>query len=780
MFSACPKPRTLSTAVNDSTANSSRLVPAWRADTDQHVARAFTPCNRDDLSNRLRRATEAILRDAHLVLCAEESKGTEIQQMLTGNAGFNGALGRAGVRDFVQILQRHGNAGSHALADPTKAAVEMQAHFDRIGLAALRALTEWYYAEVRQESVSPFVQAAPRYIAPPQIPVADLPVNERKAYDERHVADRYTVQRVLGFGCGAVVYLAVDIETGDRVALKILRAEQLLQPGAPDRFRREAAQAARYAHDRLVGMSHVFDLSDGRPCIVMDLVEGGTLASRMAEGIPDRQLALQWISDLLEGLAHLHSCRGMHGNLDPENVLTTLDGRLCLADLDTVGTRDGNYAAPEQRLAPEHRRPASDVFAAALLSQLILTGVPYPPGKGVSGELGVLLRRMADIDPDTRPTAKLALATVTSLLDEEANRQSRNSLPEVAESRPEGLRRDTVPSPPTQRGVAALDPLEASIRACLAAGLEPEARQAAIRTATSLIAPLISTDLGRATRELDRLDMFASESDAVLKLRALTRLEQARTTLANEAHQTRTQRMLELALADAREVAFLDADDEEMPLVAAYCWDALAKLQAVSRPHATAQANHARHEAFVRGIDSADFTARLIEGAVRAEASDLALAFAIGSLLKHELDLSALAALDAGPWTNVWLAMSCYCANKWKEARSALTAASHVSATPGLTMLRSLLAIQELAHGGGGLLARATTASPKALFEAVLAPQPDHTPPWLLSAQQTIGRVGLSMLDRGVAVQLPEHSGLPGSPSGALLRLFRPQIPTVV
>jgi eukaryotic-like serine/threonine-protein kinase len=199
---------------------------------------------------------------------------------------------------------------------------------------------------------------------------------------------RYRLERPLGRGGMASVYLGRDTELDRAVAVKLLAENAAADDGLRARFVREARLAARLSHPNIVS---VFDAGedDGRPYLVMEHVEGETLSELLAQRgrIPPeevRGLALQ----AARGLAHAHAAGVVHRDIKPQNLLLREDGTLKIADFGiaraaegTALTRAGTvlgtaaYLAPEQALG-EQATPASDVYSLGAVLYELLTGRP--------------------------------------------------------------------------------------------------------------------------------------------------------------------------------------------------------------------------------------------------------------------------------------------------------------------------------------------------------------------------------------------------------------------
>jgi serine/threonine-protein kinase len=197
------------------------------------------------------------------------------------------------------------------------------------------------------------------------------------------IGSRYRLERTLGEGGMAAVHLAHDLELDRPVAVKILNPALAADEAFRERFLREARNAARLAHPNVV---HVFDAGtddDGVPYIVMEYVEGGTLAER-GKLEPGEAIAL--VLQAAAGLAHAHAAGLVHRDVTPGNLLVRSDGTLKVADfgiaraaeegrLTQTGTILGTaaYLSPEQAAGKE-ATPAADVYALGAVVYELLTG----------------------------------------------------------------------------------------------------------------------------------------------------------------------------------------------------------------------------------------------------------------------------------------------------------------------------------------------------------------------------------------------------------------------
>ena len=177
------------------------------------------------------------------------------------------------------------------------------------------------------------------------------------------LADRYRIERELGQGGMATVYLAEDLKHRRRVAVKVLRPDLAQSLGA-GRFLREIEIAAKLSHPHILPLHDSGD-AGGFLFYVMPFVEGESLRQRLTrEGALPPADAARFLREIADALAHAHSHGVVHRDIKPENVM--LSGRHALVmdfgvakavrEADPEGTplhaaACGRMAAPARRAA---------------------------------------------------------------------------------------------------------------------------------------------------------------------------------------------------------------------------------------------------------------------------------------------------------------------------------------------------------------------------------------------------------------------------------------------
>lgn len=214
--------------------------------------------------------------------------------------------------------------------------------------------------------------------------------------------DRYAIERKLGHGGVGAVYLARDRKLHDkRVVVKVLLEKSLLDEWVVRKFEQEKEALARVDHPGVVGIIDTGELSDGKPYIVMQYIEGIALREAIKarpEGM-DLERAASIVRQIGVALAAVHQKKIYHRDLKPENIMLQALGRgdeqvkivdfgiakikeSVVAPSTVTGAATAGtivYMSPEQ-LRGEKLTAASDIYALAVIAYEMVTGRrPFNP-----------------------------------------------------------------------------------------------------------------------------------------------------------------------------------------------------------------------------------------------------------------------------------------------------------------------------------------------------------------------------------------------------------------
>src|SRR3989442_1570957 len=227
------------------------------------------------------------------------------------------------------------------------------------------------------------------------------------------LADRYAIERELGRGGMATVYLAQDLKHHRKVASKVLRPEIGAALG-PERFLREIEVAGRLTHPHILAL-HDSGQTGGSLYYVMPYIEGESLRDRLErEGQLPLEDALRITREVASALGYAHSHDVVHRDIKPENILLS-GGEAVVADfgiaraitqaagskLTETGIAIGTpgYMSPEQASGGGPIDGRSDVYSLACVLYEMLAG--EPPYTGPSAQV-VIAKRFTDPVPSVR------------------------------------------------------------------------------------------------------------------------------------------------------------------------------------------------------------------------------------------------------------------------------------------------------------------------------------------------------------------------------------------
>ena len=249
----------------------------------------------------------------------------------------------------------------------------------------------------------------------------------------------YTLERELGRGGMATVFLARDLKHDRPVALKVLHPELAMSLG-PERFLREIKLAARLQHPHILTVLDSGE-TNGRLWFTMPLVEGESLRDRLRR---ERQLpvedALRIAREAAQALQYAHQHGVIHRDIKPENLLLTDDGNTLVADFGIARSLGGGsdekltetglvvgtpaYMSPEQAAGDKGLDARTDVYSLAAVVYEMLTG--EPPFTGATTQ-AMLVRRLTEPAPSAR--------SVRTNLPESADQAIRKALSAVVADR---------------------------------------------------------------------------------------------------------------------------------------------------------------------------------------------------------------------------------------------------------------------------------------------------------------------------------------------------------
>jgi serine/threonine protein kinase len=255
----------------------------------------------------------------------------------------------------------------------------------------------------------------------------DAPSSAAPVRDDRVLAGRYRLERRIGQGGMAEVWVAIDEQLDRRVAVKWLRPNLATDPVVAERFRREAIAVARLNHPNIVSVHDVFE-HDGRQAVVMELVEGRSLRQLLDNQKKlGPELTIHIGASVAAGLDAAHRANFVHRDVKPGNILITEDGRVLLTDFGIAKGLDGNtdddltsdnvmmgtakYLSPEQ--VRGHRLDGrADLYSLALVLYECLAGrVPFLGQSDADTALARLQRDPTDL-AHLRPTLPIGLVNL--------------------------------------------------------------------------------------------------------------------------------------------------------------------------------------------------------------------------------------------------------------------------------------------------------------------------------------------------------------------------------
>ena len=242
----------------------------------------------------------------------------------------------------------------------------------------------------------------------------------------------YSIEREIGRGGMARVYLAVQKKFGRLVAIKVVSPEYTGDPSFGKRFVREARIIAQLSHPNIVQV-HDAGVNDQCYYLVMEYLRGGDLNRRLKRGL-HMQAAISVVKDIARGLDSAHAKGFVHRDIKPENILFREDGSAVLSDFGVARvissgasiTQHGTVVGTPQYMSPEQAAGRaldgrSDIYSLGVVFYRMLTGeVPFKADSAVA----VGIRHLQD------PIPRLPghLSAMQSVVDRSSRRSPKRAI----------------------------------------------------------------------------------------------------------------------------------------------------------------------------------------------------------------------------------------------------------------------------------------------------------------------------------------------------------------
>ncbi len=289
-------------------------------------------------------------------------------------------------------------------------------------------------------------------LALPEDPAASLPAEggDEASLPPGHRLGRYEILKLLGSGGMGRVYCALDPTLDREVAIKALGGTFVADSAGLRRFEREARVLAALSHPNIATI-YGFEQLDGAPYLILEKVEGETLADRLGRGPMPLREAVAVAVQVAEGLAEAHAKGVTHRDLKPSNVMLAVSGRVKLVDFGlaketapgakpappanpttVAGMMLGTapYMSPEQ-INGEAIDTRTDVWGFGCLLYEMLAGKRAFTGSGFAAVLAAVLRD----EPDWSALPRAVPPSVRRLLQRCLRKDPRNRLQHIGDAR---------------------------------------------------------------------------------------------------------------------------------------------------------------------------------------------------------------------------------------------------------------------------------------------------------------------------------------------------------
>jgi eukaryotic-like serine/threonine-protein kinase len=237
---------------------------------------------------------------------------------------------------------------------------------------------------------------------------------------------RYCLDEQIGSGAFSEVWRATDTVLRRPVAVKLLHASFAGEPEAQARFESEARHAAALSHENVARVYDYGGPAHARSYLVMELIEGPSLADVLAGGPLDAARAMDVVAHVAAGLQAAHSAGLIHRDIKPANILFTSDGTARITDFGiahaagsvpftetgmVIGTP--GYLAPE-RIAGAAGDAASDLYALGIVAYECLAGTRPFSGQPMQVAMAHLERPLPPLPPSVPADVISFVMTLTA------------------------------------------------------------------------------------------------------------------------------------------------------------------------------------------------------------------------------------------------------------------------------------------------------------------------------------------------------------------------------
>ncbi|XP_047316926.1 CBL-interacting serine/threonine-protein kinase 6-like [Impatiens glandulifera] len=270
----------------------------------------------------------------------------------------------------------------------------------------------------------------------------DYSYNPSNSKSSNVLHGKYEIDRIIGLGSFAKVYLAKNLETKRNVAVKVISKDEIIRCGMMDQMKREIAVMKKVDHPNIIKFHEVM-ASKSKIYLAMEYAKGGELFTKVYKGRLDENDARNFFRQLISAVDYCHGMGIYHRDLKPENLLLDENGNLKITDFGLSALsehlrKDGllhtacgtpSYVAPEVIGNRGYDGSMTDLWSCGVILFVLLSGyLPFQADNvislykricrseirfpnWVSDEARVILNRILDPNPHTRITIAQLMET---------------------------------------------------------------------------------------------------------------------------------------------------------------------------------------------------------------------------------------------------------------------------------------------------------------------------------------------------------------------------------